>query len=126
MKSKFFSKDPNELRTLFLAMQSARDIARFLEINYNRLVYHVYIIKDKKKYTTFSIPKKSGEIREISAPISAIKIMQRKLNHILQICYKPKGAAHGFIRGKNIVTNARFHIKQRIVLCFDLKDFSPQ
>ena len=114
----------------FQAMQSKREVADVLEIDYFRLFYRVHKIPDAKKYTRFEIPKKGGTFREIFAPDKRLKQVQTRLNQILQERYKPKKAVHGFVKKKgnrkrNIVTNAKRHAGQRYVFNLDLKDFFP-
>jgi RNA-directed DNA polymerase len=114
-------KKPDELVKAFFSLRRPQDIASLLEIPYGVLNYHLYIVPPSKQYTTFSVPKKSGDSREILAPITAIKIMQQKLNCILQSVYrdiyhKRKFAVHGFIYEKNIRTNASTHTKKEYVL----------
>lgn len=115
----------NELAKTFLSLKSRRELADFFGIKYEKFIYHVYKLPESSKYTTFLIPKRSGGSREISAPISAIKIIQSKLNSVLQAIYKPKETVHGFIFEKSIVTNAEQHIRQNYVLNIDLENFFP-
>lgn len=117
------SKD--ELREAFFALQSRQDVANLLEVSDKQLVYHLYIEFPRKKYTTFAIPKKSGGSREILAPDSALKIIQQKLNQVLQAAYEPKPSVHGFVEGRSIVSNAKVHARRRHIFNVDLKDFFP-
>ena len=89
------------------------------------MIYHIYLVQSEKRYKTFDIPKKSGGTRQISTPITALKIIQRKLNQVLQAVYQTKPSVHGFVSSKNVVTNAQNHVKKRYVLNIDLKDFFP-
>ncbi len=116
---------PEELRAAFYALETREDIAALLDIDDLRLRYHLYIADKSQRYTVFTIPKKSGGEREISAPISAIKIIQRKLNQVLQSVYQPKPSVHGFVHQRSIRTNAKVHSRRRYVLNIDLKDFFP-
>ena len=77
----------------------------------------------KTNYTTFKIKKRSGGLRDICAPISTLKILQRKLNHVLQLIYEPRSCVHGFTRERSIVTNAQTHVRKNYVLNVDIKDF---
>ena len=116
----------DQLKKQFFALRTPEDMANLLEIDYSRLKYHLYIIKRfKETYTTFPVSKKSGGNRQISAPVTALKIIQRKLNQVLQQVYQPKPSAHGFILEKSIVTNAEEHTKRSYILNIDLKDFFP-
>ncbi len=116
---------PEELRAAFFALQTREDVAALLDVEDKRLIYHLYIAPDSTRYKTFAIPKKSGGHREISAPISALKIIQQKLNQVLHSIYTPKPSVHGFVHDRNIRTNAKVHTRRRYVLNIDLKDFFP-
>ncbi|OKH30196.1 RNA-directed DNA polymerase [Nostoc calcicola FACHB-389] len=116
---------PESLREKFYSLKQPMDIADLLEVSYSRLVYHIYLVEPDKRYKTFEISKKSGGIRQISTPITALKIIQKKLNQVLQTVYEIKPSVHGFVTGKNIVTNAQAHTKKRYVLNLDLTDFFP-
>ncbi|NSL86675.1 RNA-directed DNA polymerase [Chitinophaga sp. Mgbs1] len=76
-------------------------------------------------YQRFAIPKKSGGTRVISAPMPQLKAAQHWiLEHILYKIENGK-AAHGFVPGKSIVTNAAPHVGQDLVINMDLRDFFP-
>jgi len=115
----------DELRNKFFNLSDRKDIANLLEIDERLLIYHLYLVPDPIRYKTFAIPKKSGGTREISAPATALKIIQRKLNQVLQHVHTPKASAHGFVLEKSIVTNARMHVGKRYVFNIDLKNFFP-
>lgn len=119
------TRTEQEIQEKFWAVRSTRDISDLLEVKYSVLMFHVFKFPSAKKYTTFEIPKKSGGVREIRAPISQIKIIQQKLNLVLRTVFRPKPCVHGFRLGKDIVTNAREHTKKKYVLNVDLKDFFP-
>nr|WP_279289306.1 reverse transcriptase domain-containing protein [Clostridium algidicarnis] len=77
-------------------------------------------------YTTFEISKKKGGVRKISAPVKELKSIQRKLAYVLSLVYKVKPSAYGFISKKNIKDNAKKHVRKKIILNLDLKDFFNQ
>jgi RNA-directed DNA polymerase len=116
-------KNCDELKEEFKNLKTPRDIARLLDVSYDRLVYHLYKVPENRKYKEFSIPKKSGDTRIISAPATALKILQRKLSQVLYSVYEPKAAVHGFLPSRSILTNAKQHLHKRFVLNIDLKDF---
>lgn len=116
-------KNCDELKQEFLALKTPRDIAGLLDVSYDRLVYHLYKVPENLKYQEFSVPKKSGDPRIISAPATALKILQRKLSQVLYSVYEPKAAVHGFVPSRSILTNAKQHRNKRFVLNIDLKDF---
>ena len=92
--SLLLTQDCGELRSLFLSLKGDRDVALLLEVSYNRLKYHTSKASEKTRYKEFSIPKKSGEVRKILAPCTAVKILQRKLSQILYSVYEPKQASN--------------------------------
>ncbi len=118
-------KSPQELRDEFLKLQNRDSVAQLLGLTTKQLNFHLYVLPSAKKYKTFSLPKKSGGIRKISAPASPIKVIQRKLKEVLETIYKPKPSTHGFVSERSIVTNARLHKKRRYVLNIDLEDYFP-
>ncbi len=116
-------KNCAELKQEFLSLKTPRDVAKLLEVSYDRLVYHLYKVPEDLKYVEFSVPKKSGDPRIISAPSTALKILQRKLSQVLYSVYEPKATVHGFVPSRSILTNAEQHLHKRFVLNIDLKDF---
>lgn len=89
------------------------------------LTFYLYV-KKKSNYESFKIPKrKDGEFREIFSPLPKLKVIQRVLNELFQYKFTPKGAAHGFIKNKSIVTNAKQHINRKYVYNIDLENFFP-
>ena len=86
-----------EQRKKFLSLKTPREIADLLEVDYGRLVYHLYKVPDDEKYVEFSIPKRAGGARQILAPATALKILQRKLAQVLNEVYTIKPSAYGFL-----------------------------
>ena len=75
------------------------------------------------RYRTFTIPKKSGGVRTISAPIKLLKSFQTYVNRLLQAFYDAPECVTGFVPEKSVVDNAEQHIGQTYVFNSDLKDF---
>lgn len=124
-KSITLSRPDSEIIDLFFCLRTRQDVADLLDVDYRQLIYHLHIAKPYQKYSSFDIPKKKGGVRRITAPISALKIIQRKLAHVLSLIYKPKPSVHGFVKSRSIVSNARYHVQKRFVLNIDLEDFFP-
>ncbi len=114
---------PEILSFKFRNLNEPKDVAELLNVKYGDLIYYLYRLDMRSQYKTFEIPKKNGSFREINAPISPLKILQRKLNQVLVSIYKPRDATHGFVKGKSILTNSKLHIKRKYVLNIDLEDF---
>jgi retron-type reverse transcriptase len=71
------------------------------------------------------IPKKRGGERRLLIPDPHLKAMQRRLLHRLFKRLRAHPAAHGFERGRSIVTNALPHQARAVVIKIDLVDFFP-
>jgi RNA-directed DNA polymerase len=119
------SAEPEDLKSRFATLKDAQNVANLLEIDRQHLNYHLYISPRSTRYTIFDIPKRSGGTRKISTPVTALKIIQQKLNQVLQQVYKLRPSVHSFISERSILTNARAHVRREWVLNIDLKDFFP-
>ena len=76
-------------------------------------------------YHSFTLPKKSGGERLISAPMPRLKRAQYwVLDNILEPV-KVHDAAHGFLAGRSIISNAKPHAGRDVVINLDVKDFFP-
>lgn len=124
-----YSLTTNDLKALTdaiankeLFIDSYNDISELLEVPTGQLLDIIYN-NTRKNYKQFSIAKKSGGTRIISAPHSGVKVIQRRLKAILELLYRPKSAAHGFIVSRSIRTNASRHVKKKYVINIDLENF---
>ncbi|MBR4053106.1 MAG: RNA-directed DNA polymerase [Alistipes sp.] len=77
------------------------------------------------RYKDFTIPKKCGGVRNISAPVAGLKSILTSLNTILQAIYEPSKYAMGFVPGRSVVDNAKIHLGQNYIYNIDLQDFFP-
>lgn len=82
-------------------------------------------LSGRVRYYQFSIKKKSGGLRILSAPNAPLKEIQRFLAVILSTVYEPKTCVTGFTAQRSIVDNALPHVGKQFVLNIDLKDFFP-
>jgi len=76
-------------------------------------------------YIAFAIPKRSGGERIIHAPKKRLKRVLRQVNALLVSKLPVHDAAHGFIKGRSVKTNAQPHVGRAVVVKLDLKDFFP-
>lgn len=76
-------------------------------------------------YRRFHLPKKTGGVRTISAPMPRLKRAQYWVLDNLLAKVPVHAAAHGFLPGRSIVSNAQPHCGQDVVINLDLKDFFP-
>jgi retron-type reverse transcriptase len=76
-------------------------------------------------YVRFQVPKKSGGMRELSAPHHDLAATQKWiLMHILEKI-PTHDSAHGFVPARGTMTNATPHVGRATVINLDLKDFFP-
>ncbi|MEZ4472564.1 MAG: reverse transcriptase family protein [bacterium] len=76
-------------------------------------------------YRRFEIRKRSGGMRAIWAPLPRLKAAQRWILREIAEHLPVHGAAHGFVPGRSILTNAQAHTGSKLILNVDLKDFFP-
>ena len=115
--------------TSFRKLKTRNDLADFLKISRRFLSYILFKKKIENCYRTFTIPKKSGGVREISAPDNQLYSIQEKLSKAIADNFNntlnTQTIAHGFIKGKSIFTNASAHTQKRYIINVDIKDFFP-
>jgi hypothetical protein len=68
-------------------------------------------------------PKANGGRRLIEAPRSRLKRLQEGVLRDLLSRVPVHDACHGFVGGRSVVTHARLHEQQDVVIRFDLRDF---
>jgi len=114
------------------AATSLSDLAKLIGYKPSALTFLIHQIPAGSKYSSFTIPKKSGGARLISAPAPKLKTLQQHLTSFLTQCRKEiddtnkrQPLSHAFRKGQSIITNANPHIKHRYVLNLDLQDFFP-
>lgn len=76
-------------------------------------------------YRRFTIPKRSGGERPIWAPLPKLKKAQRWILREIVERLPIHGAAHGFVPGRSIASNAAAHSDARMVVKLDVKEFFP-
>ncbi len=76
-------------------------------------------------YVRFTVPKRSGGTRTLAAPHRTLATTQEWILRQMLDRVPLHGAAHGFVRGRSIATNARAHVGRDLVLNADLRDFFP-
>jgi RNA-directed DNA polymerase len=122
------TSDPAKLANFGLPrLDTAEQLAAAMGIEVKALRFLAYNRRTSKvsHYRRFLMPKKTGGHRRISAPMPRLKKAQSwVLTNILDKVTL-HDAAHGFRHGHSIVTNARPHVGQSVVLNLDIKDFFP-
>ncbi len=99
-------------------------LAKWFGIPVSQLQYFACHRFDDKvcHYIQYAIPKRSGGHRIIMAPKRRLKRLQRKL--LVEMASLPvHEAAHGFVKGRSVKTNATPHVGKKVVIKMDLQDF---
>ena len=109
------------------SFQTPEALAKAMGITLGELRFLSYHRKTTRisHYRRFSVPKKTGGVRVISAPMPRLKSAQHWILHNILEKHVPHDAVHGFRAGKSIVTNATQHVSAACVVNVDLKDFFP-
>lgn len=82
-------------------------------------------VATKLPYTHFTITKRNGTPRDIWAPIPRLKYVQHWVLTQILNQLPTHGAAHGFVRGRSIVSNAAVHSDSNILIKLDITNFFP-
>lgn len=107
--------------------QTAAAISAAMGISIGQLRFLAFNRKTSKvcHYVRFTIPKKTGGERLISAPMPRLKQAQSWIYRNILEKVELHEAAHGFRRDRSILTNAQPHLEADVIINFDLKDFFP-
>lgn len=95
----------------------------YVYLGYNKDEISKFLYHGAPKYRSFTILKKNGGFREIVAPVKKLKEIQHKIKSELEKYYVPRMCVHGFVSGRNTVTNASSHVRKEFVLNIDLENF---
>jgi len=77
------------------------------------------------EYFKWTLPKKSGGTRLVSAPSRPLKRLQRALLHKVIEQLGEHEAAFGFVKDRSIKQNAARHVGQNVVVNCDIKNCFP-
>lgn len=132
-----YDKENDEDKLLKQGLPIIKDdkaLAEFLGIEYKKLrflVYHRDVVS-VDHYHRYTIPKKKGGERNIAAPKPILKNTQRKILEEILSKIPVSDCAHGFLKGKSVVSGAKAHMADKIhgentalLINMDLKDFFP-
>lgn len=77
----------------------------------------------KSNYIEWTVPKKGSGQRLICSPKQRLRAAQQRIKHEILDRVELHEAVHGFRRGHSIITNARPHIGQALIVNLDLRNF---
>jgi RNA-directed DNA polymerase len=106
---------------------SAGALAKAMGLSVSRLRWFAYHreVDTGTHYRTWEVPKRDGGKRTLRSPKKELKEAQRWLLANVVERLPVHGAAHGFVAGRSIVTNALAHRGADVVVKMDVKDFFP-
>lgn len=109
------------------ALDNPAQLAAFLDLSVAELRWLTYHREAARMvhYHRFTIPKRNGTPRAIWAPRAKLKAAQRRVLRGIVEPLPIHGAAHGFVPGRSIVTNANVHIGADVIVQADIRDFFP-
>ncbi len=107
--------------------ETTADLATAMEMTVGQLRFLAFDRQTStvSHYVRFKIAKKTGGDRLISAPLPKMKAAQHWILDRILEKVPMHAAAHGFRRGRSIVTNATPHVGTDVVVNLDLQDFFP-
>jgi hypothetical protein len=104
----------------FLGIKSPRQLAWFMSGGKRPEFAGV-----DRPYRKWAIQKRNGREREIVSPCDSLKWVQRRILEGILNRVPLSDSAHGFVRGRSIVTNAVPHVGAVAMIKADIKDFFP-
>jgi len=120
--------DADKLARLALPpMSTAQDLATAMGLTLQELRFLAFERRVSRisHYRRFAMPKKTGGERIISAPMPRLKRAQYWVLDNVLARAPVHAAAHGFLKGRSIVSNAAPHVGRAVVINLDLKNFFP-
>lgn len=109
-------------------IKTDKELAQLLGITYQELrflVYHRDVVTTDH-YHRYTVPKRKGGTRNIAAPKPKLKATQKKVLEEILNKVPISESAHGFIKGRSVVSGAQIHNKEpKLLINLDIKDFFP-
>jgi retron-type reverse transcriptase len=108
-------------------LSTPADAAKTLGLTIPRLRWLAFHtdVATRIHYVYFTVPKKSGGLRTLSAPHRQLAAAQRWILQNILNKLPAEPAAQGFRQGCSTVTNARPHCRKAVVVNMDLENFFP-
>ncbi|MGF1525603.1 MAG: reverse transcriptase family protein [Candidatus Competibacterales bacterium] len=108
-------------------LKSAQDLARALGLSIPQLRWLAFHreVDSHSHYHLWTVPKRDGSDRLISAPKPRLKAAQRWILREIVEHLPVHDAVHGFVAGRSTLSNAATHAGRHLVVKRDIKDFYP-
>lgn len=117
----------NRARANDLSLETPEQLAKALGLDAPTLRWMCFHreVEPTSHYHFWTIPKRDGSRRQITAPKKELKAAQRWLLKNVVERLPVHSAAHGFLRARSIGTNAAHHAGADVIVKIDVKDFFP-
>ncbi|MGB7324060.1 MAG: reverse transcriptase family protein [Rubripirellula sp.] len=108
-------------------LSTPAELAASLGLTVSKLRWLAYHndVATRTHYVRFEIPKRSGGTRQLSSPHKLLATAQRWILDEILNKLPVEDSAHGFVRDRDILTNAIPHVGKDVVLNMDLENFFP-
>ncbi len=108
-------------------LKDAQALAKALDLTIPQLRWLAFHrdVDTGSHYQYWTIPKRDGGQRLISAPKPTLKKAQRWILRQIAERLPVHGAAHGFLPGRSIFSNAAVHAGARQIIKLDIRNFYP-
>ena len=111
-------------------LRTPEELANWIGLPLNRVAWLVHRFSGGRPETEQSahyhfhwVKKRLGGWRLIESPKSTLKQVQTKILRELLDNISTHASAHGFVKGRSILTNAGPHVGQAVLVKFDLANF---
>jgi RNA-directed DNA polymerase len=112
-------------------LRTPEDIAAWLKLPIGKVAWLTYRFCENHRpqsakeahYHFRWLRKRSGGHRLIESPKKTLRQVQQQILREILDRVPPHAAAHGFVRGRSILSNAEPHVGHSVVLKFDLDNF---
>jgi RNA-directed DNA polymerase len=114
-------------------LRTPEELAEWLKLPIGKVAWLTYRFCENRRpqsaqeahYHFRWVRKRSGGHRLIESPKGTLRQVQQRILREILDPVPAHPAAHGFVRGRSILTNAQPHVGKRVVLKFDLENFYP-
>jgi retron-type reverse transcriptase len=131
-KPPIFAPLPSLLRVQVPPLATAGELAQWLDVPMAQLEWladtrrrHRDAAGSLQHYTYIWVRRRVGPPRLIEAPKRQLKAIQRKILSEILDRLAAHASAHGFVKGRSVLTSTHLHAGEPIVVTIDLKSFFP-
>jgi RNA-directed DNA polymerase len=108
-------------------LHTAAELAKALGVTVSQLRWLAFHtdVATRIHYVHFTVPKRSGGVRRLSAPHRKLAAAQEWVLREVLDKLPVEPPAHGFVSGRSIVSNAAPHAAKAVLVNLDLEGFFP-